>query len=131
MRTSEAEHRPALNLTRLADLICRRTKAVVVAIFGDVEARPLAFSNRSAGLALLTISAAIAAWIAAFGGFVVFGDAQEFFKNAIAITHLEPGNYKFTSGYPILIALSGFTRTGSVMAVVVIQAIFSALIPWL
>ncbi len=85
----------------------------------------------SSGISILTISAFIAGWTAIYGGFVFFTDSIDFFKYAAMLAHRGIGSYYYTIGYPLLILLTGFTRTGSIVPVLVMQAAFAALIPWL
>jgi hypothetical protein len=83
------------------------------------------------GVTLLAVSAIVAAWFTLFGGFVFYGDAPTWFRYAESLVHLQSGNYKFSSGYPILIMLTGWTQTGTVVPLLIVQAVFAALTPWL
>ena len=83
------------------------------------------------GAAILGLSALVAAWIALFGGFVFFIDSVDFFDYAARLVHFRIGSYYDAIGYPLLIRFTGFTRTGSLIPVVVCQAVFAALTPWL
>ena len=84
-----------------------------------------------AGAALLLSSALVALWLSVFGEFVFFVDSTVFFENADSLLRLWPGNYHFAPGYPLLIALTGFPWTGSLWPLVLVQATFAAIIPWL
>ena len=90
------------------------------------------FLDGKAGAAILAASAVVSAWFAAYGGFVFFGDSPMFFVYANQLFHyLHPGNNWYTIGYPLLILLTGFPVTGSLVPLLVVQAIFAALTPWL
>jgi hypothetical protein len=80
---------------------------------------------------LLAASALIAGWLAIFGGFVFYSDGAHFLNNATAMSHFQSGNYAFTSGYPLIILLTGYPLTGSVVPLLIVQAAFATLTPWL
>jgi hypothetical protein len=84
-----------------------------------------------AGGAVLATSTLISLWFAVFGGFIFYADAVIFFNNAVQLVHFRRGNYLFTPGYPLLIALTGFPVTGSVVPLLIVQAAFAAFTPWL
>ena len=94
----------------------------------DVIARAL---GGIPGAAILAVSTLVATLIAMFGGFVFFVDSVQFFNYAARLTHLGVGSYYYTIGYPLLIVLVGFVRTGSIVPVLVAQTAFAALLPWL
>lgn len=83
------------------------------------------------GAAILAVSALVATWIALFGDFVFFIDSVDFFHYAERLVDFRIGSYYDAIGYPLLICLTGFTRTGSAIPILVIQASFAALTPWL
>jgi hypothetical protein len=83
------------------------------------------------GVATLVASSLVAAWFAIFGGLVFFIDSVDFFHYADRLRQLSMGSYFDTVGYPFLIVLTGFTRTGSVVPLLILQAIFAAIVPWL
>jgi hypothetical protein len=83
------------------------------------------------GTAILLVSTLVAAWIALFGGFVFFGDSVTFFNYATLIIHRRIYSYYYTIGYPLLILLTGFPYMGSLVPLLVLQAAFAALTPWL
>ena len=83
------------------------------------------------GAAILAVSTLVATLIAMFGGFVFFVDSIELFNYAARLAHFGIGSYYYTIGYPLLILLSGFVLTGSIVPIFVIQTAFAALIPWL
>ena len=83
------------------------------------------------GFAILAVSALVAGWIAINGGLIFFIDSVDFFNYAVQLRHLNIGSYYYTIGYPILIFLTGFTRTGSIIPLFILQGAFAALIPWL
>jgi hypothetical protein len=85
----------------------------------------------TAGVALLTVSSLIAAWFSLFGGFTFYSDGVHWFKNARAMLSFEISTFSFTNGYPFLIVLTGFTQTGSIVPLLIVQTIFAALTPWL
>ena len=82
------------------------------------------------GFAILAASTLVAGWIAINGGLIFFIDSVDFFNYAAQLRHLNIGSYYYTIGYPILILLTGFTRTGSIIPLFILQAAFAALIPW-
>ena len=102
-------------------ILCPATKA----------SRGLALAGGWPGLGLLAVSAIIAAWIAACGGFAFYGDAVVFFANAEALFHFDVGDYTFAPGYSLLILLTGYLFTQSLVPLLWVQAIFAALTPWL
>jgi hypothetical protein len=102
-------------------ILCTATKA----------SRSLTLAGGWPGLGLLAVSAVIAAWIAACGGFTFYRDAVVFFDNAEALFHFDVGNYIFTPGYSLLILLTGYLFTQSLVPLLWVQAIFAALTPWL
>jgi len=94
----------------------------------DVIARVL---GGVSGAAILAVSTLVATLIAMFGGFVFFVDSVELVNYAARLAHFGIGSYYYTIGYPLLIMLSGFVWTGSIVPVLVIQTVFAALMPWL
>ena len=80
---------------------------------------------------LLLCSTLVALWFAIFGGFTLYGDAGGFFHNAAQLVQLHHGHKSFSSGYPILIALTGVPMTGSIVPLLIVQVAFAALTPWL
>jgi hypothetical protein len=86
----------------------------------------------TAGGTILASSTLVSLWIAVSGGFVFYMDATNFFDYAVKLAQLRTtSNYIFSSGYPLLIALTGFPATGSVVPLLIVQAAFAALTPWL
>jgi hypothetical protein len=88
-------------------------------------------TDGKAGAALLISSALVALWFAVYGGFVFFVDATSFFGYANQLFHFRSGNYYYTLGYPLLIAITGFPVTGAVVPLLATQTAFAALTPWL
>jgi hypothetical protein len=84
-----------------------------------------------AGTALLASSALVSLYFALYGGFVFYADSNVFFSYANELAHLRPGSYFHTLGYPLLIAITGFPWTGSVVPLLAVQAAFATLTPWL
>jgi hypothetical protein len=83
------------------------------------------------GAGVLLASGAVALWFAIFGGFVFFEDADSFFNYAASLLEFRFDPYFRTIGYPLLIVLSGFPWTGSIVPLLALQSTFAALTPWL
>lgn len=89
------------------------------------------FLGSKPGVIVLSASALVALWFAAYGGFVFFSDSPTFFHYADQLVHYRVGSYYYTVGYPLIIAISGYPVTGSLRPLLAIQATFAALTPWL
>jgi hypothetical protein len=83
------------------------------------------------GAGVLLASGVVALWFAVSGGFVFFEDGASFFDYAVSLLEFRVDPYFRTIGYPLLIMLSGFPWTGSVVPLLALQASFAALTPWL
>lgn len=71
---------------------------------------------------LLTISIVLASLIHFYGRITYFGDSQTYLQLA---NHYNPNYYWRGPGYPLLIKMSGFTITGRLTGLLIIQAFLS------
>src|SRR3954471_22054740 len=85
------------------------------------------------GATIVVISAIVAVSIFLVTDPVYFGDTNSFFIYSMAIKEftVNPGTYFRQPGYPLLITASLYPWTLSLIALLAVQATFSALIPWL
>jgi hypothetical protein len=82
------------------------------------------------GAMLLAASALAATWFALAGGIIFQDDADSFFSYATGLD-AETQPYFRAIGYPILIVLTGYPWTKSLVPLLGLQATFAALTPWL
>jgi hypothetical protein len=84
-------------------------------------------------VAVFVISGALAIYFLLRGGFTFFGDSYTYFLYADLLVHgrFAPDLYIRTPGYPALIILSGYTGAKSVIGLLLLQAVFATLMPWL
>jgi hypothetical protein len=78
-------------------------------------------------------SVAVAAYLALHGGFTLFGDSYTYFRYAdlLARGEFQPDLYVRTAGYPILLVLTGYTITHSLVGPLIVQALFAGVMPLL